>query len=934
MKMMEIKAMVMAMHNSKQRQKGGVTILLVALVGIATMVATAALAYSINNKKEVSAAAHAQTNAQMMAWAGTSAFFDYIKAKGALGIDIFKAMSGTSVTLKSGVQEVVAKNITITGACTVDKDPCTLSADISASNSASKAANTISVVYEMKVQNGTVIAVAQSKASFGGDTTIDGVIESETPGSEVELNVKGGDVVFNTGAKIGNISKLTLNAEGNVTIICDSITNPDSVCNDADLQTMDINAGGYIRITDSKLSSGKFGHLTAKNYIYLYAVKSQNLSAIKYVELSGGANVDNIKAGTDVTLNGGAGALRSSAKNIEANGDVTVSWSTAEDVSAKGNVTVTNGADVKSIWSNKNVKIDIVGTQVAGNIKAKGNVDTRYASIKGVTALGDINLGINLAGSGVTADGDVYAGGNVDVWYGSKVKNVTAVGQVKSGTWGVALSGGKVSGVTKAKGLVKVYGQANFGDIFTKTSADVYGTWLIESYAKDICAPKTSDITTGAAGGFGIGSKKSENSGQCSFLTPVAPTWSDYAGVDTQAIADAVDAKFNFNNNVDVRVYKNEANYMFVKSNGVSRVFLNKLKNPANGNLYSYDASDGKQYVTISGTKTLVGDGGGYFVGKYTMSGTQKYVGAICESVASGSCTSDILAYIPRVSAEDKPFGNNFESLGYGTPLSVPTWYIRTFFDDSNIDNASIAPGIFYFEGDLKIHGNPNWKADPTSNAYTDTFLAEGDISAVLSSPKIFSPYNILRQKPDASIICNRSYKAADGTVFSSAPSTSPSTIGTKYLVPTNLCKNDTTFAYDMDKVPGTNNKDIVVIDSKNIVKLDLGYVALMSNKDIEVGECSQIFGDVLARGKIYASQGCGITKESQAITGSITTQGQSSQLENRILGGAKYVIPKAEFNPSAGGTGTGTGSGSGSGTGSGAVLDPGSIKMIWAKSL
>ena len=902
------------MHKQQDRQKGGVTILLVVLLGVAAMVATASVAYSINSKKEASVAAHAQTNAQMMAWAGTSAFFDYIKAKGALGIDVFKAMHGTSVTLKSGGQEVIAKNIAITGACTADNDPCTVTADISANNSAAKAANTINVVYEMKVQNGTVVAAVKSKASFGGNLTIDGKISSETPNADVEITVKDGNLTIDPLSSIDNISNLTLNATGDVRISC-------TAANCGNVGNIDINAGGYIYITDT--GYGKFGNLNAKKYIRISGTTAKNLSAIEYVALSTGAHADNIKAGTDVTLDGGAGALRSTAKNIEANGDVTVSWSTADDVSAKGNVTVTNGADVKAIWSNKDVKIDIVGTKVTGDIKAKGNVDARYASIKGVTALGNVNLGINLAATGAKADGDIHAGGNVDIWYGSEVKNVTAVGYVKSGTKGVALSGGKAIGVTKAKGSVKVYGQAVFGDIFTKTSAEVYGLAGTKSFAGNICAPTTGDISTGLLGGFSVTSKKSENGGQCSFATPTAPTWLDYAGVDTQAIVDAVDAKFDFNNNVNVTVYKNESNYIFVKVNGVSRVFLNKLKNPANGNIYSYEA-DGKQYVTIAGAKTLVGDGGGYYIGKYTMGGTQKYVGAICETAASGLCTSDILAYIPRVSAEDKPFGNLLESLGYGSP-DADTWYVRTFYNNSTIDNATLAPGIFYFSGDLRIHGYPNIQADPTSNVYTDAFLAEGNISALLSSPRIYSPYNILRVKPDASIICNRSYKAADGTTFSSAPTTSPTTIGSKYLVPTNLCKNDTTFAYNMDKVAGTNNKDLVVIDGKDVPKLDLGYVALMSNKNIEVGECAQIFGDVLARGKIYASAACGVTPEKQAITGNITTQGEGSQPENRILDGSRYVIPSEDHSNIK----TTTGS-----TSTGPVLNPGSIQLKWAKSL
>ena len=158
------------MRQFQKRQFGGVTILLVVLVGISVMIAVASLAYSINNKKEASVAAHAQTNVQMMAWAGTGAFYEYIKTKGLVGLNEFKALHGTTVTLRnSGAQQVIAKNIVITGACAADGDLCEISADISAGNSASKAANTINVRYKMRVQDGTVLPAQQVKASLTGN---------------------------------------------------------------------------------------------------------------------------------------------------------------------------------------------------------------------------------------------------------------------------------------------------------------------------------------------------------------------------------------------------------------------------------------------------------------------------------------------------------------------------------------------------------------------------------------------------------------------------------------------------------------------------------------------------------------------------------------------------------------------------------------------
>ena len=894
------------MRKFKQNQFGGVTILLVILVGVAVMVATASLAYSINSKKEASVAAHAQTNAQMMAWAGTSAFYEYIKAKGATSLDDFKALNATSVTLKnSGGQEVIAKNISITGACAADGDLCEISADISAKNAASKAANTVNVRYKMRVQDGTVVPVAKFKASFGGDVLVDGKIIAEAANTDAEITVKGGDLWLNAGAQVNNFANLTFNVEGNVIIHC-------TASNCGNVGKMDINAGGYIYITDTGF--GHFGNLNAKDYIRISGTTANNLNAVGYVALVAGAHADDIKAGGDVDLAGGIGALASSAKNIQSNGNVVMNnGSSAQNISAAGNINMVGGLGALVV--------------TAGDLSANGNVDLRGATVKNIQARGNVALADGAKSKNIKSNGNTTL-----TISGTKVDgNVETLGYIYMSTDAVVTGDGTARGdnkTTQGSSIYMISGAKILGSVYAKGSVRLitpFTTGQVYATDKVMNGIGTKTFLGGAAGWQDYSSTATTKTNQLSEVPLVS-------SVDTQVIKDAVDGKFDFNNNVDVRVYKNEANYIFTKVNKITRVYLNKLKDPATGNIYSYkmDSTDStfKQYEKIAGVDTLVGDGGGFYLGKYTLGGTQKYVGAICKSVANGSCTSDIVAYLPRVSAEDQPFGTALETLNY-TTTGDGFWQVKNFFQNSTIDNATIAPGIFYFEGELRIHGNPNIQSDPTSNAYTNTFLAEGDITALVVSPRIYSPYNILRVKSDASVICNRNLAQANGTIYTSAPSTTPTSSGFKYLVPTNLCKNDTQFAYNMDRDPATNQRTIVVIDWKNVPKLDLGYVALMSNKVVRLGTCSQIFGDVLARERIEVTGACGVTSEQQVITGNITTQNASgSGYDNLLPAGGKWVLPKEEFS---GVKGPGSGGGGG---GTGITVDSSSIEMTWAKSL
>ena len=347
--------------------------------------------------------------------------------------------------------------------------------------------------------------------------------------------------------------------------------------------------------------------------------------------------------------------------------------------------------------------------------------------------------------------------------------------------------------------------------------------------------------------------------------------------------------------------------------NGFDRVYLNKLKNKKNNSTYLYE--NNMQYeVDSNGIKTIVSTDG-FAIGDYTINGSNK-IGAICKVAVSGVCTQEIIGFLPRISV-GKTLGidNDYDYL-------AGTWYVRSTSAASSIDNATFAPGTLYFDNKLIIAGNANLGADSMSNVFTNSFLAEGSIDAIAFSPRIYSPYNVLRAG-GVSIICDRILKTINNSPFTDVPPTTPVTLSNKYLMPTNLCKSPTEFAYNMNK-DANDNKLNVSIDGQSVPKLDLGYVALMSNKTIRIGACAQIYGDVLARGHIEGSAGCGITKNTNAIVGSVSTQGENS-VANTFGAGSKIVTPKSEYTntketPPVTGTGTG--------------LTAESSKLQWSKYL
>lgn len=764
------------MHTLK-KQQGMATILLVLLIGISVMLVTATVAKTLVTNRESGVAAHAQTNAQLMGWAGVSAFRQYLLDQGKIQASNIVALNGRSITLRSdpNKKEIIAKNIRVSG-CTAAGADCTVTANISSDNKTSKAAATIEATYKIDLKNETVSVTEDAvKASFGGDLTFaGGTISAETPNTAVVLNVDG-DVRINTDFKLKNISSLTLNSTGNVRIVCSA-----AECDK--FNDFNINAKGWVFISDG----GNFGNIYAEDYVKLRTnVKAKNIFSAKDVDLSLNSTAQNIQAGGNVDLSEGA-----AAQNIEANGHVHLLTKTsANNIQARGYV---------------NIELD---STVNGWIKSQGQ--------------------------------DKYLGYAVYV-----------------------LSSSKVKGTIYAKGDVRI--------LLTAEVKNIYATGDIE----------------------GLGTTGSEYKKQASIAEL------NFNPVDINAISRYINDQLGFETRVDVTKYKDEANYIFNSSAGFSRVFLNKLKHPSLNQTYLY--IDGKQYISDGASSELLGDGSAFSLGKYHASGSsQTYIGAICRTLnSSNECSSEIIGFLPRVSVENRTSGlRAFEHYGI-----TNTWAMRSLLDKSSINNATFAPGIMYFDGNLEVYGYGNLESDATSNAFTNTFLAEGSINASVSSPRVYSPYNVIRNGTPA-LICNRTLKDTGNNTADPAL-LSPQANASKYLIPTNLCKNENEFSYSMNRDPATGLRTTVMIDgrdkhgdplpAKAVPKLDLGYVALMSNKTIRVMDCSQIFGDVYARDTVEVSAGCGWTSTNQAITGTIATQGVGSRVVGNTFGtGTNYVIPR-----------------------------------------
>lgn len=815
------------MHNLKQ-QTGMATILVVLLLGMTVMLLTAMVAKSIVSKKEAGVAAHAQTNAELMGWAGVSAFREYLLAQGRLGANHLIALNGMSeIDLKPDPtlkKQILAKNIQVRG-CTVEGAECIVSADVSAANNTSKAATTIHAIYSISLSGGETTVVDQElKASFGGDLNIrGGTINAEVPNSKVSINVDG-DIEINAGFSTTNISELTFNANGNVKINCAVAT-----CNN-----ININAKGYIWI----MSGGNFKDLYAEDYIKLELnTKAQNLYSLGRSELWSGASAQNIYAVGNVKVQeASVKKVNGAGGNIYSNGEVYLRNSTIEgNVSAQDKIEMWVSADVKGhIESARHIYIS--NSDVRGNARAYNYVNME---------------------AGAKVHGSVYAQGKATVGiYNSAVRLTTS--------W----IGGHV------------YANGNLHLLDGATGEDVKGNAYLTGNVK------ISKIA--------IKGSVSEN------LSSVSETnFTVSPQVSGSMIQQHIDNQMDFGTRVDVTQYKHEANYIFLSTYGFNRVMLNKLKHPGTGDTYIYE--DGIQKVIAAGSTTgqKVGDGKGFFIGDYELEGSSSWFptsGAICQTLNGRACQSDIVGYLPRINV--KRYGVLAEDYDY----SAGIWYIRSTSEPSTLQNAAFAPGILYFDGPVEFNGNANLSASSATTTLTNTILAEGRINAIALAPRLYSPYNVLRGE-QASVICDRVLKTTTDTAFTS---TRPQTLINKYLIPTNLCKNENEFLYNMDRNLSTGEKLKVNIDGTNVDKLDLGYVALMSNKIIRVGSCAQIYGDVYARDTVQLSASA-CSGSNQAIVGHIATQGYNEGIGNELLEGSSYIIPKSEYTNVRGPTTTTT---------------------------
>lgn len=778
------------------KQQGMATILLVLLIGITVMLITASVARALMTKKEAGTAAHAQTNAQILGWAGVRAFQQHLESVGGGSFTEIIILRGTEVTLKNVDNTIVkAKNIQVIG-CEAENVPCKVIADISADNKSSKAATTITAVYDLVIEQGTIKVKEKAvKASFGGKLTFTGgTLKAEEPNSKVVLNVDG-PILITEAFKLENISELTINATGDVDIACSH-----NGIDCARFHNVNINSKGSITIHDIPTGdAAHFGELRAEGNIKLQTrVNAKNLYALGNVEVT----------------------LQATAQNIYAGGNV-------------------------KVWDRSHVQ-------------------------------------------------NIYSNGNVIVETNSSSKNVEAQGYVMAQTDGI------INGTVKSIGNDKYLGYA----VYLISGGEIKGTTYVRGDIRVVLGAKARDIyATGDIDGIGSMGKKNAEQKNIAEL--------NFPRVDTTSIYQQINQDMNFGTLVDVRPYKLDANYIFQSSYREERVFLNHLKDDL-GNVYMTSNQNGtltqEMIEAATGNRITFNQGQPLHLGRYKLQGSDtEYIGAICQSISNGTgtCNSTIINFLPRISIDRKASGTRYLE-HYG---ATNNWHVRSLLDKSSIDNAVLAPGIFYFDNDLWIDGYANGTekingADATDNAYTNTFLAEGSIYASVSSPRIFSPYSFLRNNinGDARLICDRSFKNKSGMPINGAPQTqSVSTTATKYLVPVNLCKNETEFAQNMNRDPLTGEKLTVNIkkrDSdttgKDVPKIDLGYVALMANGMVRLGECHQVYGDVYSREYTQIVAACLSNSEKSVISGNIATQGTGNDIsKNTFNNQSTYIIPK-----------------------------------------
>ncbi|MFW1754544.1 hypothetical protein [Acinetobacter wanghuae] len=869
-----------------KKQQGVATILLVLLIGITVMLITASVARALMTKKQAATAAHAQTNAQILGWTGVSAFRQFLINKGRSDFNGIRNLLSDETIINDSSYDVTAKNIRVIGCATVT-DSCKVIADISANNKSSKAATTITAVYDLIIKNGTVTTTSETiNLGLTGHTSMIGnKIEAETPDAKVNINIQGNLLMSNLITK--DIAEITINSTGNVVIDCG--------VNNCSNTKYNINAQGYVHLTNG----GNYGQIyTKKEFTALTNVKVDQLYALDDIKISGvGTVVKEVHGNKDVYMDafGTAGNIEANgnvtlmattkAQNIESNGQVKISGAEAGNIKAQGKVSLDTGANVKEIHTMNEVSsISFSKTQ---SIYAKLKV-----SLYNTTVNGNVYTGEYL----YMSDGDI-----------KKVNN--SQGNAYAAHYVQLLAGATIEGNVYARGDstirvgVLTQREASFSSSTGKVRGNIYGK-LAYFWGADTLGGKVYYLTDSPKGAGATG-KSSEKVSSIPELAFTIPNVNRVPSISTY-VTNYIDEKLNFYNAVDVRVYKKDANYIFTTENKDRRVFLNHLKNRANGLTYMYretkvgDNLVRQQYALDAQNNEIPINNTGFNIGAYQI-GNNRYRGALCLEAEQTRlfeyydflCTSEIIGYLPRVELREKRALNEaLNDYDHASLGSIHTWYLRSSLSKSQVDNAVMAPGVFYFEGHLYISGNSN---DPEDNAFTNTFLAEKDITARDLRPSIYSPYNMKRHERGEQLICNRELKNLNRQVVAVTTGTNPSTLSNRYLIPTNLCKEDNTFAYKLDHVDydTSKTKDTVTIDGQSKFKDDLGYVALMGNGDVYLAGCPNIYGDVHARGFIsYTDAACG--NKPYGVHGAVNTQGKynSGNVTSDFLAGTKLVVP------------------------------------------
>ncbi|ANF81151.1 hypothetical protein A3K93_02395 [Acinetobacter sp. NCu2D-2] len=881
------------MHTLK-KQQGIATILLVLLIGITVMLITASVARALITKKEAATAAHAQTNAQILGWAGVSAFREYLIEKGSQNFNNIKQLTGQNINLKYSDNHKVNAIVTNIIGCNAPGSPCTVIADIAANSSSAQAATTITVTYEIIVVDGIVTVVDKAiEASLGGDVHFSGnTIKAEEPNSKVILNVDG-KVDILADFKLENISELIINAKGNIDIDCVA-----SECEK--FRNVHLNAKGSVNIHEGVITKpAQFGNISAEGDVTLQThVHAQNIKTLGKVYIATSSSAQNIDAVGQVKL-----YQSQTSANINSNNDVIlILSSSANNINAR-NVQIGTGLGG--------------GNTVKGNIIARGWVEVGNAlGFDGNnTVQGNIHA-LNYVKVGRSTQLRSKVLGNIETesYIDLQIADInTNLSNYISAKQYITMSNYTyVMGSVYAYGLQKYKGKAFDSSIYSEVNGSIYvnGDIDIAPYAKvNGSAVYTGNINTTLINNNKriSGLKTKVSSAEITSYLKTHTVIDPNPPINSTDLYNAINELMNFGTLVDVKQYKLDANYIFQRSiGGFTRVYLNHLKNKATGDIYIYgkNSTTGayEQQVIKNGTFSPVQENNGnpFYLADYGIDRVKPWweiitlnrSGAICAQINGNKCNSDIVGYLPRldITRSSTGFTEDYHYDG--------NYYLRSSSGASSLDNAAFAPGILYFDGTVTITGA--LAGGNSKSAFTNTILAEGRISASATSPRIYSPYNILREKEHADMICNRPLKTADGTQdFSTSwPNTNPETISNVYLIPTNLCKNESEFSYSMDREPNTGKKlNVNIADnnniSKSVPKLDLGYVALMSNDYIDIGTCTLVYGDTLARNKMKSHNidaGC-ITKG--GLVGNMSSQGYDRET-NTFGTGFTYTIPKS----------------------------------------